>query len=149
MAKTLEKYDMDWDFKVKKGMPGYINKKNFPVPFFSIIGLFAEDANYELRECYVDRERLFISGYTKGESNTLMLRYNCGENNNLVVARVEFIHKRKGKMTELYRILKKIRRKYHTGPIMIESVMTEEMKEWCLKNNFYEDKCMRRCFFES
>ena len=45
-------------------------------------------------------------------------------------------HQRKGKMTELYRILKRIRHKYHTGPIVIESVQSKEMEEWCIKNKF-------------
>ena len=138
--KTLEIYDKAWDFKVNRDWSDNINDKTFPVPFFSIVGLFAEDANYDLRECYVHKNRLFIKGYVKGEKNELMLRYNSGSEKMLVVARVEFVHKRKGKMTELYRILKRIQRKYHTGPIMIECVLTEEMKMWCLKNKFKEDE---------
>lgn len=136
MANTLEKYKNDWYFMPEiKGADG-INRRNFPIPFFQIVGLFAEDANYELRECYVDSNRLFIEGYTKGKKNQLMLRYNNGEKNNLVVARIEFIHQRKGEMTELYRILKRIQHKYHTGDIIIESVQTPEMEEWCIKNKF-------------
>lgn len=138
--KTLETYDKDWDFKANREWKENINSKTFPTPFFSIVGLFAEDANYDLRECYAHLNRLFIKGCVKGERNELMLRYNSGTENMLVVARVEFIHKRKGKMTELYRILKKIQRKYHTGPIMIECVLSEEMKMWCQKNKFREDE---------
>lgn len=149
MAKSLSQYNEDWNFRATKDVQGYINKKNFPVPFFSIIGLFAEDANYELRRCYVETNRLFIEGYTRGKENELMLRYNCGRDNRLVVARVRFVHRRKGNMTELYRILKRIQRKYHTGPIVIESVMTDEMREWCLKNKFYEDESAKRNFIQS
>ena len=57
-------------------------------------------------------------------------------NERLVVARVEFIHKREGKMTELYRILKSIRKKYHLKPIIIESCITEASINWCKKNGF-------------
>lgn len=148
MAKTLEKYDEDWDFIGKSKMLENIKKQNFPIPFFSIIGLFAEDANYELRECYVHHNRLFIKGCTNGKENELMLRYNYGVDNNLVVARIGFIHQRKGKMTELYRILKKLQRKYHTGPIIIESVQTEEMEAWCLKNSFVEMEYRESCFIQ-
>lgn len=87
-------------------------------------------------------------GYSNGKKNELMLRYNSGADKCLVVARVEFIHKRKGKMTELYRILKLIQRKYHTGPIVIEAVLTEEMKSWCEKNNFYEDEFLKRNYIQ-
>ena len=135
MKKTLEKYDKDWNFMSTKEFYAPINKKSFPIAFFSIIGLFSEDANLNLKNCYVDHDRLFIEGGSGQKRNELMLRYNSGSENNLVVARIEFIHKRKGKMTELYRILKLIQRKYHTGPIIIEAVMTEEMKAWCLKNS--------------
>lgn len=148
MAKSLEKYDKSWDFCSQSDVLGNVNKKTFPIPFFSIIGLFAEDANYELRECHVQGHRLFIRGYTRGKANELMLRYNYGCEKMLVVARIEFIHKRKGKMTELYRILKRVQRKYHTGPIVIESVQTEEMKAWCLKNNFKEMANRESCYIQ-
>lgn len=148
MANTLEKYKQNWDFSDKNNVYKKINKQTFPIPFFSIIGLFAEDANYDLRQCYVNHERLFIKGYSKGKQNELMLRFNYTSENNLVVARVEFIHQRKGKMTELYRILKRIQHKYHTGSIIIESVQTAEMKAWCTKNNFVEMEDRTECYLQ-
>lgn len=60
MAKTLEVYSSDWDFMDVKGFYPPINKKNFPIAFFTIISLFSEDANFNLKECYVQYNRLFI-----------------------------------------------------------------------------------------
>ena len=51
-------------------------------------------------------------------------------------------------MTERYEILKKLQRKYHTGPIMIENVLSDEMRAWCLKNKFYEDKIFGNCYLQ-
>lgn len=51
-------------------------------------------------------------------------------------------------MTELYRILKRIQKKYHTGAIEIESVQTDEMKAWCIKNNFHETFPRSKCYIE-
>ena len=93
MKKTLEPYEENWNFE--EAFCNDINNKNFPIPFFSIIALFAEDANYGLKDCYVHGNRLFIRGRTKGRTNELMLRYH-GQTE-LVVARIQFVHRRKGK----------------------------------------------------
>mgnify|MGYP003296011296 CR=1 FL=1 len=42
MAKTLKEYSKDWDFMDTKDFYPPINKKNFPIAFFSIISLFSE-----------------------------------------------------------------------------------------------------------
>lgn len=115
-----------------------LSKENFPISSFSIVGLFVEDCNFNLTDCYYSRHRFFIVGFNKEEKCELMLRYGC-HGNELVVARVMFIHKRQGKMTKLYQILKLIQREYKTGAIVIESVQTEEMKNWCIKNSFIQD----------
>lgn len=148
MTKELKLYTENWNFMDTTGLYPSMSGKNFPIAFFSIISLFAEDADFNLEKCYVDRERLFIDGESNEESNELMLRYNYGANNSLVVARVGFIHKREGKMTELYRILMLIQQKYHTGPIVIESVLTEEMHSWCEKNDFYKDEIREGNFIQ-
>ena len=67
------------------------------------------------------------------------MRYNAGLDHRLVVASVQFIHRRSGYMTELFSILKQIRRAYSTGPIVIESVLSTEMEAWCKKNGFKAD----------
>lgn len=148
MVKRLENYKENWNFKASKEFERFIHKDTCPVAFFSIISLFAEDVNYEIKECYVECNRLFIRGRTNGKDNQLLLRYNYSEENMLVVARVEFVHKRKGNMTKFYEILRKIQQKYHTGPIMIENVSSEEMEAWCFKNKFYEDKIFRNCYWQ-
>lgn len=132
-------------FSTKIGM---VDKRNFPTAFFPIVGLFAEDCNFKLKKCYSSMQRFFVGGYSKGEECELMLRYG-GYCNELVVARIEFIHKRQGKMTELYRILKMIQKEYKTGKIIIESVETDEMENWCIKNGFVEDQNRSKCFIDT
>ena len=78
MAKTLKEYSKDWDFMDTKDFYPPINKKNLPIAFFSIISLFSEDANFNLKQCYVNCDKLFVSGYSNGKRNELMLRYNLG-----------------------------------------------------------------------
>lgn len=119
-------------FRPKNGM---INNQNCPLIFFDIISLFARDCDYKLKECYIDAKRLFIIGIHKEGKCELMLRF-AGSKNKLVVAKVCFVHQRCGNMTELYKILENIKRRYKTGKIVIESVMTEGMKQWCKKNGF-------------
>lgn len=125
-----------------------VDKRNFPIAFFPIAGLFAEDCKFKLNECYSNMQRFFIEGNCKGERCELMLRYG-DYNNELVVARIEFIHKRQGKMSELYRILKMIQKEYKTGKIVIESVQTDEMENWCIKNKFIEDKNRPKCYIDT
>lgn len=147
IMKMLEEYREPWDyFSERKDFA--LNKNTFPIAFFEIIGLMAEDANYNLLACYADKNRMFIEGKIGEEKNELMLRYNCERDNRLVVARIRFIHRRAGKMTELYRILKIIQQKYHTGKIEIESVQTDEMEAWCIKNGFREIEQKEGCYIE-
>ena len=122
-------------------------RKNFPIAFFPIVGIFAEDCDYKIRECYISLQRLFVNGYIGNEQCTFMLRYG-GSGNRLIVAKVQFIHRRVGKMTELYRILKHIQRVYKSGKIEIESVRSDEMKNWCLKNGFILKHGTDSCYSE-
>ena len=113
--------------------------KSFPQAFFPILGLMARDSNFNVRVCSGVNKNLSIETSYRGQQGSLYLRYNYGRDDRLVVASVQFIHRRKGNMTELFSILKQIRRAYHTGPIMIESVLTDEMASWCKKNGFVVD----------
>ena len=54
----------------------------------------------------------------------------------MVVARIEFAHKRAGNMTKLFEVLKHIKRSYHLDKVVIESVHTAEMRAWCQKHGF-------------
>ena len=143
--KWCKEKDLDFDFfSVKKGM---VDKRNFPTAFFPIVGLFSEDCNFKLKTCYSSMNRFFVDGYYKGKKCELMLRY-AGNDNELIVARVQFIQQRQGKMTELYRILKLIQKEYKTGRIVIELVQTDEMHNWCKKNGFIEDQCRPKNYIE-
>ncbi len=127
------KVNVFWDFKHPCETVGImqINSKNFPAAFFSVIGIMAEDCNYHISKCYAADRRLFFEGYYNQRSSELMIRYGQSE---LVVARIEFAHQRSGYMTKLFEVLKHIKRSYHLDRIVIECVMTDEMKAWCRKN---------------
>jgi len=139
MNKKGKKY-FDYNKKDENSYASYkyrksgLNDKNFPPAFFSIVSLFAEDANYNLREVTLINGNLIIHGLYKGVKSTLYLRYKYNEDISLVVAQVEFIHKRVGYMTRLYKILCNIRKIYKLNEIIIECVNTDEMKNWCQKN---------------
>ena len=118
--------------KYSEGITG----KNFPAELFSIVAIFAEDCDYRISAFYSDSTRLFIRGYHRGNECQLMLRVHDDELN---VASISFIHQRKGNMTKIYGILKKIRKKYHLDPIKIECVCSQGLKNWCEKNGFVKD----------
>ncbi len=117
-----------------------------PTAFFEIVSLFAEDCENNLYYCYVQGNRLFIKGIFNRDENDLMIRYGEGISE-LIVARVEFINKRKGNMTKLYQMLQKIQKQYNTGRISIECAHTPEIKNWCKKHGFVEEGTSS-CFFE-
>ena len=120
-----------WSY-TKDTIFGPIKSKNFPSAFFSIIGIMAEDCNYHIKNCYGSDRRLFFEGYYNKHYSTLMLRYGRSE---LVVANIQFAHRRSGNMTKLFEVLKHIKRAYHLDKIVIESVQTDEMSAWCKKNH--------------
>ena len=114
--------------------PEFINASNFPQHFFSIVALFAEDCSYKIDDLLSENGILFISGSNDVGRNELMLKYMS--NGDLIVARVQFITRNKGKMTKLFEILKNLREMYGLNRIVIESALTEEMQNWCIKNGF-------------
>lgn len=132
----INKIELEDISKVKlEDMPKTINIDNFPVDISKIIKLFSCDCNGNIYECRTQWKRLLIKGYDNDNYCELMLRYD-GYDNQLVVAKVQFVNRRKGKMSELYKILREIQVSYKTGKIVIESVSTEEMASWCNKNGF-------------
>lgn len=58
----------------------------------------------------------------------------------LVIENVEFIHQRRGYMTRLFEILKRIQAEYSLGPIKMKNVLSDKMKAWCEKQKL--DKMM-------
>lgn len=113
--------------------------RDFPQAFFPVVGLMARDSNFNIKQCCSNGNNLSIDSCYRGKAGQLYLRYNAGLDHRLVVASVQLIHRRSGYMTELLSVLKQIRRAYRTGPIVIESVLSDEMKAWCLKNGFVVD----------
>ena len=110
---------------------------NFPVEFFPIVSLFAEDCDFNICELYADEGRLFIKGRNRkrkgAKTNDFMLRYG---DKRLVVARVQFVNQRQGNMSKLYLYLKAIRKRYKLDKIIIECCNTEGMRNWCVNNGF-------------
>ena len=108
----------------------------FPQAFFPIIGLMARDSNFHIQSCAYIENNLSIDCTYRGKPGHLYMRSNYGPDHCLVIASVQFIHRRAGNMSALFDILKQIRRAYSTGPIIIESVLSAEMVSWCRKNGF-------------
>lgn len=136
--KLLKKELLNFDFFDRSAKRVTICSKNLPQEFFPLIGLFAMDCHYHLIKLYTDHNRLFIEGSYKGKYNELMLRVDPDSDIGLVIARVCFIHQRKGNMGRLVEILEHIRRTNRYGEIMIESVVSPEMKSWVKKNGWLE-----------
>lgn len=112
-----------------------------PGKYFPIIDFIARDTNYNLDSCYIMNDRLFMEKWTDGGKMECMLRFNSGflgYKKCIVVARIEFINKRCGNMSNLYQILKKYQAEHSTGPIVIESIVSDEMRSWCAKYGFVE-----------
>lgn len=122
--------------KVKlEDMPKTINIDNCPVDISKIKQLFIHDCNGNIYVCRTDKKRFIIEGYDNDNYCIFMLRYD-GYENQLVVAKVQFINRRQGNMSELYEILREIQTTHKTGKIVMESVLTKEMVSWCIKNGF-------------
>lgn len=124
-----------------------IKTRNFPIAFFQIVGIFAEDCDDHIQSCYIDDQRFFCDGYYKQQVCNFMHRYGRNDNE-LIIAKVGFIHKREGKMTELYRVLKKIQKRYKCGKISIENANSTGMRNWCQKNGFVQHPKYENNFIE-
>lgn len=56
--------------------------------------------------------------------------------NNLIISRVQFINKRNGCMTRCVETIKKYADKLGIEKITVQSVLTQEMRNWCFSHNF-------------
>lgn len=54
----------------------------------------------------------------------------------LTISRVNFVNKRKGTMTKLFEWLWDIAKEKGISSIVVQSVETKEMAQWCRKNHF-------------
>ena len=112
---------------------------DIPQAFYPIIGIVAEDSNYNITCCSFINACLDIEGRHRGRKSYCRIRFSSGDDNNIVVQSVELIHQRQGYMTRLYDILKHIKRTYRTGDIIIQSVLSAEGESWCRKMGLIPD----------
>ena len=112
---------------------------DIPQAFYSIIGIMAEDSNYHIHSCSFINRCLDIEGYYHGKKSYCRIQFSWGYDNNIIVQSVTMIHQRHGYMTQLYNVLKHIKRTYRTGDIIIQSVVSDEGKNWCRKHNLVPD----------
>lgn len=133
--------------------PELINTDIFPKNYLGIMQVMKDDCiktRSKLQYCYMDRGRLFMQQDSLDgmETNEIMLRQfvpflgnDSKKHNSVVVARIMFIHRRQGLMTELYKQLEShVKSTSDLDTIVIESVLTESMQKWCLKHKFIESK---------
>lgn len=129
------------DYIHNKMSPG-LTKKKFPVCFFKIVSLFADDCHNQIISLNTFHNNLEIKGSYKGIENELMLRYKYADDNiGLVIARIQFINQRNGNLTNLIKILSDISIQYELGEIMIECANSDEIKNWIKKNDWVEYRC--------
>lgn len=90
------------------------------------------EENNECKLNYSDSFNSFwLNDYNGNELRILFL-----ENIQLTVSRVSFQNKRKGTMTKILKELIVFCQKNNINKIIIQSVLTLEMANFCLKNNF-------------
>lgn len=56
----------------------------------------------------------------------------------IIISRVNFKNKRKGIMTKVLNELINLTKHYRYDKIVVESVLSEEMSKFCIKNNFIQ-----------
>jgi len=117
-------------------MIDYKNGFDIPEGLRGIVQLMSEDCSGNMEDPFISNYCLDIEGHEQDQKSRLYLRLNHGLRNRLVVANVAFIHQRQGNMTKLFEILKKIYQEEHLDSIVIENVLSGEMKNWCIKNGF-------------
>lgn len=109
-----------------------INADQIPDDLNPIIDLFIKDNDDEpLSQIKIDLGRLFLTGSDELE---LMLRM-VGDY--FIIARICFRHKRQGNMKRLEQLLLNLCEKYQDKKgVIIESIVTNEMRNYCLKNGY-------------
>lgn len=158
----MKKYEKAQDIqsvRLQRLQDPVFNVEQFPANYACYIDLMKSDIidwvkedrtrkhlGISIGEVYVDNGRLFIESLDHDGNlvNELMLRsYQLTVDNSgdikhcITVARVSFLNRRKGMMTKLYELLTEhVKECNDLDAILIESVVTPEMKYWCLKNGF-------------
>jgi GNAT superfamily N-acetyltransferase len=96
-----------------------------------IVRLMEEDCQGEVNS-WVDKGRLFVQGENGSD---LMIRFNK-YNKTIVIARIQFVQQRKGYGTKLLELLSRFAEKNGYEYLLVESVLSESMKQFVLKHGF-------------
>lgn len=100
--------------------------------FKELLDLLAQDAGEEI-DAYVSLNRLFVR--SPNTSLDLMLRFS--DNEIFTIARIEVVNQRAGVGQEILSWCSEFARSRGYQYLEFEAVLTEEMINFCLKNNFY------------
>lgn len=104
--------------------------------FNTIINIFEKDAGPSKPEHWVSFNRFFISSGV----NEFMLKINAFSEE-LVIARIEVHQKRNGVESETLSFLKNYAKANGFKRIIVESVMTDDMKRFVHHNGFVKQEC--------
>lgn len=89
--------------------------------------------------CNLIVEESLNSVWLYSQTTESELRLTFLKNIKLTVSRVYLCKKRQGTFTQIINFLMDIAKKYGFKKIVIESVLTKEMEQFCLKNEFSPD----------
>ena len=96
----------------------------------------------QYNHCKIDYNIAFRTTWLYCKNNDTEFRY-CIFVNKIIVSRICFTNKRNGCMTACFEILKQFADTLGYSVIQIQSVLTYEMQQWCLKHNFVPNEyCM-------
>lgn len=92
----------------------------------------------QYNHCKLDCNISFRTTWLYCKDNDTEFRY-CILANKIIVSRICFTNKRNGCMAACFEILKQFANILGYSVIQIQSVLTYEMQQWCLKHNFIPD----------
>lgn len=126
--------------------PEEINIACFPEQYNGILRVMQRDGNMTPLQVYFDRGRLFASFGNELIYNDLMLRsyvkwveIDGKVHTQLVLARIMFIHVHCGYMDKLEKaMIQHVSKESELDQIMIESVIQEDMRNWCISHGYTE-----------
>lgn len=92
----------------------------------------------QYNHCKIDCNISFHTTWLYCKDNNTEFRY-CILANKIIVSRICFANRRNGCMTACFEILKQFADTLGYSVIQIQSVLTYEMQQWCLKHSFIPD----------
>lgn len=92
----------------------------------------------QYNHCKLDSNISFRTTWLYCKDNDTEFRY-CILAGKIIVSRICFVNKRSGCMTACFDILKQFANILGYSTIQIQSVLTYEMQQWCLKHHFIPD----------